>query len=503
MRKLILMTSTAILIPFSVQGTDITCTPTKDCASLGYTETSCPDNNGVKCPWGEAWFCPPPLPEVCEIGSILYSDMTCFKEAKSNKTPIGVVIYVDGLGGGQALALESAGEYQWGIDTYIPEITNKNVTEASMDFASCENSRMIMWAGDKNVYPAVWAAHEYSTEGTSAGDWCLPAAGVLESLYDNRYTIIYNKYSLRSQLEKLGIIFSSSKFTWSSTLSYPANPYALHWQLAGNQIGGKENSSNNDVYPIFEFVQTFDGVCSGSQQYTCVGSNETGGLGEACGGKYNECSCAEGYEWWQGKCTPNCEIIGNILYSDKTCSKELDTGKTPIGVVVYVDRNGGGQALALNSIGEYKWGNKRTDISGLTNYTEASDAATDFASCVNSKIIMAAGDKSKYPAVWAANEYSTEGTSAGDWCLPAAGIFTSYYNHYTYVNNGLERANGTKMNFGETYTCDTAWSSTENSSLAAWRSCFTGSIASDIYGLTSGNTAKNTYSYEVRPVIEF
>ncbi len=28
-----------------------TCTPTPDCASLGYTETSCPDGSGVKCPW--------------------------------------------------------------------------------------------------------------------------------------------------------------------------------------------------------------------------------------------------------------------------------------------------------------------------------------------------------------------------------------------------------------------------------------------------------------------
>ena len=28
-----------------------TCTPTPDCKSLGYTETSCPDGGGVKCPW--------------------------------------------------------------------------------------------------------------------------------------------------------------------------------------------------------------------------------------------------------------------------------------------------------------------------------------------------------------------------------------------------------------------------------------------------------------------
>ena len=43
--------------------------------------------------------------------------------------------------------------------------------------------------------------------------------------------------------------------------------------------------------------------------------------------------------------------------------------------------------------------------------------------------IIAAGNKSKYPAAWAVHKYSTEGTSAGDWCLPAARIFTSYYDN--------------------------------------------------------------------------
>ncbi len=31
-----------------------TCTATPDCKSLGYTETSCPDGSGVKCPWNTA-----------------------------------------------------------------------------------------------------------------------------------------------------------------------------------------------------------------------------------------------------------------------------------------------------------------------------------------------------------------------------------------------------------------------------------------------------------------
>ena len=119
-----------------------------------------------------------------------------------------------------------------------------------------------------------------------------------------------------------------------------------------------------------------------------------------------------------GGASSTCKI-GSILFSDKTCGEETQYGKTPIGVVVYLGGSGG-QALALGQFGPYYWGDDEVDIAGLTNYVSSSTASTDYASCANSKIIMAAGDKSTYPAVWAAHEYSTEGTKAGDWCLPAA-----------------------------------------------------------------------------------
>ena len=72
------------------------CTPTPDCASLGYTETSCPDGGGVKCPWNTSlMYCPQcqqkdPC-QSCYVGWILNSDMTCSTEKENGKTPIGIV----------------------------------------------------------------------------------------------------------------------------------------------------------------------------------------------------------------------------------------------------------------------------------------------------------------------------------------------------------------------------------------------------------------------------
>ena len=33
------------------------CVTTQNCAELGYTETSCPDGTGIKCPFGDKWAC--------------------------------------------------------------------------------------------------------------------------------------------------------------------------------------------------------------------------------------------------------------------------------------------------------------------------------------------------------------------------------------------------------------------------------------------------------------
>ena len=189
----------------------------------------------------------------------------------------------------------------------------------------------------------------------------------------------------------------------------------------------------------------------------------------------------------------NC-AVGHIYYSDKSCSVSYDASKTPIGVVVYVDGQGHGQVMALQSIGSYKWGPTEIDITTLTNFTDAESASYDLNSCPNTEKILAAGDKSTYPAAWAAHEYKTEGTNSGDWCLPAAGIFTSYYNNQQLVNLGITNAGGAQIGTGS-YN----WSSSETSSGYTWYSNF-----NNIYGLNyKYDDSNKDGSYEVRPILEF
>ncbi len=273
------------------------------------------------------------------------------------------------------------------------------------------------------------------------------------------------------------------------------------WYKTGCQSGYDWNAN----------TQTCTQQCSPNYQYTCSGTGYAGGSGEACDGKYQSCTCADGYEWKNGACqeilkpewgkcngsAKNCNI-GDILYSDGTCSSpQRISGKTPIAVVVYKSADGNcAQAMALKSIGEYEWGPTSDDIPTLTNFDNAENANYDLNSCLNTKKILAEGNKSKYPAAWAAHEYNTKGTEAGDWCLPAAGIFTSYYNNQQLVNIGMTNAEGTLIG-----TSSRNWSSSESSSSNAW-----GSYFSYDYGLTNYTyygTANKHLSNDIRPVLEF
>ena len=245
-------------------------------------------------------------------------------------------------------------------------------------------------------------------------------------------------------------------------------------------------------------------------KYTCTGTGYSGGSGTACEGKYASCTCTKGYEWKNGSCSTIKTVwrqcsgyaalcsLGDILFSDGTCNTNMVSGKTPIAVVVYKSDDGNcGQALALKSIGKYSWGAYGTDISTLPNYSGAPAASKDFASCKNSEIIIT---KAKGSAAIAANEYSTKGTNAGDWCLPAAGIFSSYYNNQNIINAGFDKAGGTKFTIS-TY----AWSSSEYREYWAWYSYF-GEYSNGLDHCPQSETyctyIKGT-SYEVRPVLEF
>lgn len=188
------------------------------------------------------------------------------------------------------------------------------------------------------------------------------------------------------------------------------------------------------------------------------------------------------------------EQLGYILHSDMTVSSTVQSGKTPIGVVVCSYAGGGGQAMALNYVnnGEnYKWSTESVNVPGLQNYSSDREGYLDTASCNNTTKIRAAGDSSTYPAAWAAYNYTTEGTKVGDWCLPAAGVYTTIIMNETKINKGFNLVGGKQLG-----SSVHDWMSTAYDRERPWHYM-------DGYDLGMAATYYKTNLNKVRPVIEF
>ena len=76
MKRIFYYTTTAIIISCGITQAQ-TCVPTPTCSSLGYTSSTACDG-GLKCPFGEAWYCPSSgSQDMTELCSLMGYTRTC------------------------------------------------------------------------------------------------------------------------------------------------------------------------------------------------------------------------------------------------------------------------------------------------------------------------------------------------------------------------------------------------------------------------------------------
>ena len=283
-----LMSSVLLTVPFyaGTAGAEV-CIAEEDCNNLGYTEDkACTD--GLKCPFGEKWHCPD---KKCQIGWILNSDMSCTENVESGKTPIAVVVYLDDNGNGQAMTPSpTAQSIVWSTEekaTGVPQLPF--YTDAWNDFGSCSNTVKAMMNGDSQKYPAPWSAKTYapSAAASTKGQWCLPAAGVLHSTYENRKII-------DAAIQKLGgeVLQNNRNQIWSSTENDKTFMYifTVYSEGSGLALRGKGQSSATVVRPVIEFnIDTGAAECKKLPDETgCTYGTESGD--DTCGGTRKVCA---------------------------------------------------------------------------------------------------------------------------------------------------------------------------------------------------------------------
>ena len=450
----------------------------------GYVKgDSCDSCDGVKyktkvgeCATDYKWengACVSACKQTCDIGNILYSDSTCSSCKVSGKTPIGVVSYAEGT---KRLAINltttSSMSMQWGgYGTDIPGLTNYGSSPHTTDFNGKSNTSKIVSALGSGTGYAAGYCNAYSKGGVSG--WYLPAQG---ELYASVWT---NKTAVNAGLRAAGGTSIQGGYHWSSSEDYT---YGHTGDAAWNVYAydGNVSNGNKNGYGYVRCVLPFEDngggtakVCTADYKYTCAFDSSThisGGSGSACAGTYKSCTCESGYEWKDGKCVIKCNVpwnetvcdstnrccVGDILYSDKTCSKELISGKMPIGVVSYI--NGSKRiAISLKESTNF-WSRSYVDISGIPNYSSSSSALQDFNGKSNTAAWVShyGSSVTKYAPGYCYN-YTTAGTRKGDWYLPALGeLSASIWTYHCQVNIGLANIEDSDI-LGSGYL----WSSSE------------------------------------------
>ena len=249
---------------------------------------------------------------------------------------------------------------------------------------------------------------------------------------------------------------------------------------------------------------------------TCTGSNQTGGGSKICNGKYNYCSCADGYVWQNGTCKSSepdysdC-VIGALYYSDGTCSNDYISSKKLLGIVIY-EKSASQNGWVMTQVMTHKpiatsiaWSTEYVDISGLTNCKSTSCLTDIQASCTNTDKITAQGNSSKYPAAWAAKNYKKGGKT---WCLPSGGLLKNALDNsanFTKFNAAVYKIQASAGTSAATILGNVSggyeyvWLSCEYSDGSAW---FFGADTSGSFYMDSDSKTYD-YSYSVRPVLAF
>ena len=229
-------------------------------------------------------------------------------------------------------------------------------------------------------------------------------------------------------------------------------------------IGYTETSCDGDsVKCPFDTSKLKCFPCDSSFRFSCDGENTTAAVGAACNNKYAACECVAGANFINGKCIcdTSCKV-GNIYYSDGTCSSCHVAGKTAVGVVVKDNE----LIMALN-IQKVPWSRQNIDINTLDNIHPVDNALMDYNGKQNTKIIVdyygQDADITNLAALYC-YDLAPNGmeSSKNQWYLPALGEL------YNYISKNYNAIYNTYNILGLSISNLRYWSSTESDAFRAW-----------------------------------
>ena len=233
------------------------CVATQDCATLGYTETSCNGGKGVKCPFGNKWACLATEAEICKKNGFtesctgagqsgsgkscggLYAECSC--EATYQYTCSGTG-YAGGAGSacdGKYTQCTCASGYEWKNESCQQQILNGaqgDLYYCNGEVIGVKTSGMSFFVAMRNLGEIIWnealsRSENYKFCGNLKGK--LPTKDQLMAMY-------YNSSLLNSLLLTNGGTELARDWYWSSS------SYSHRSDIVDLSNGDTANVRNND-----------------------------------------------------------------------------------------------------------------------------------------------------------------------------------------------------------------------------------------------------------------
>ena len=415
-------------LTFGSSGNSMDLDGATQCDDEGYVnscpEGQVPDENN-RCPHNKSYFKCRDANDACDDG---YSTTTCSSEQ----------------------VIENSYTNEAGSSCY--QCRDKTCAEGGYtdSLTSCQKGTEISFANktcyqdvtDKNCEDLGYLSSE------PENNKCTPVTECGLSCYQNCYQPTCEEENLFSECP--------DNHTCTETTSYGKTCYKDDGQPSCSDGGYKDDIPTNNVCTQVDYYGT---KCfKDCYQPTC---DNGGYLDAQPAGQTCTPITYYGRNCFQNDCK-NITSDLPILYSDKTVSNSIISGKTPIGIVFDADKK---LAVALEKLSiELEWGGYGTDITSLENCAQGTQTSCGTDGKANTEAIIAFGKANNisYPAAEYCNKYTTEGTQAGEWFLPSAIELSKINEKKGLINATLNLLGKDSLNTG--------WhlSSTEDNMFYSW-----------------------------------
>ena len=193
-----------------------TCVTPPSCEELGYifSKEDCDGLRSLRCPFDSSkYFCGEAGDSAADAqpGMILYSDGTVSDSVISDKTPIGIVAYVDGSTR-FAVALKETTAAWEGYNFDVSCLTDMNISQAQSDFNGAANTQCLIHDNQSHSAAEYCNTYKPVSNGTGSSGWYLPAAGELYAINLSYATVNLGLHKLsKTQLRSDSWYWSSSE----------------------------------------------------------------------------------------------------------------------------------------------------------------------------------------------------------------------------------------------------------------------------------------------------